>query len=87
MTDQEWLAYRDKLAVIEQPTGAEIAECLGALLERLNTVIVSYVNRGNDDTQALIKRIDAFRVAVADVRTILEDHDRRLGHERTAGNG
>lgn len=85
MTDLEWLAYRDRLASLEHPTGADVAECLGALLERLNTVIVSYVNRGNDDTQALIKRIDSFRTAIADVRTILEDHDRRLGQEREAG--
>ncbi len=49
---------------------------------------LDYVVLGvNDDTQALIKRMDGFRTAIADVRTILEDHDRRLGREREAGDG
>jgi hypothetical protein len=58
MTDQEWLAYQDKLAALDRPTGADIADCLGALLERISTIIVAYANRQHDDTQHLARRLD-----------------------------
>lgn len=58
MTDQEWLAYLDRLAALEQPTGADIAEALGALLERINTIIVSYANRQLDDIQRIERKTE-----------------------------
>ena len=78
MTELEWLAYLDRLAAIGQPTGAEIAETLGALLERLNTIIVANANRQHDDSQANARRIDLIREAIADIRTIVEDLHARL---------
>lgn len=57
MTDQEWLAYQDRLRAIAHPTGDEIADALGAMLERLSTIITSYVNRQHDDMQRHERRI------------------------------
>jgi hypothetical protein len=61
MTELEWLAYLDKLAALERPSGAEIAETFGALLERISTVIIAYANRQHDDIQQLERRLADLR--------------------------
>lgn len=57
MTEQEWLAYLDKLAAKKRPTGTDVAEALGATLERISTIIASYANRQHDDIQRVERRL------------------------------
>lgn len=87
MTEQEWLAHLDSF-VAQGLSVASVRDVLDAMLRRINTLIVTYANREHDDVQQLAKRIDLLRVALADLRTVTQDHrDRITDLERERGHG
>lgn len=89
MTEQEWLAHLDTF-VAQELSVESVRDVFDAMLRRINTLIVAYANREHDDVQQLAKRVDTLRVAIADLRTVAQDHRERLDslerpHEREAG--
>ena len=88
MTEQEWLAHLDTF-VAQDLTVESVSDIFDAMLRRINTLIIHYANREHDDVQALAKRIDALRTAIADLRTVAQDHRQRINdleQSREAGS-
>jgi len=57
VTEHEWLAHLDTFAALPHVTATDIADVLGAMMERINTVIVSYANRQHDEIQRIERRL------------------------------
>ena len=88
MTETEWLAHLDNF-VAQDLTVESVRDIFDAMLRRINTLIVHYANREHDDVQAIAKRIDALRTAIADLRTVAQDHRQRINdleQSREAGS-
>ena len=87
MTEQEWLAHLDTF-VARELSVESVRDVLDAMLRRINTLIVAYANREHDDIQQLAKRLETARVAIADLRTVVQDHRERITDlERERGRG
>ena len=87
MTEQEWLAHLDTF-VARDFSVESVRDVLDAMLRRINTLIIAYANREHDDIQQLAKRLELARVAIADLRTVAQDHrDRITDLERERGHG
>lgn len=86
MTEAEWLAHLDNF-VARELSVESVSDIFDAMLRRINTLIIHYANREHDDVQALAKRIDALRTAIADLRTVAQDHRQRINdlEQREAG--